>query len=969
MKLFNLPLFLVMIAGCSMLFLFTGSQTIGGKEGVIQNGDSFYLSNRVIVKLKEIPTTDVSNRVLLSAEFMDKISSFSISEVVLLFPSSQREAVHSLANIIEIRYTSNSDPLFVSLTLSKLNEVEWAEPRYLHNTAFVPDDPNYSLQWNLQKIKAEEAWDVTTGDTSVVIAIIDTGVDWDHPDISGNLWINHAEIPNNGIDDDGNGYIDDYIGWDFGGTDGTPDNDPREDRPDHGTHVAGISSAVTNNNVGIASIGYRSKIMAVKTSRDDMRNPQNNAPYIVYGYEGIVYAADNGADVINCSWGSGNFSRLGQETINYATNQGALIVGAAGNSNVSNKFYPAAYDNVLAVASTDQGDLKSAFSNYGTYIDVSAPGSNIYSTWQKDTYKHASGTSMAAPLVAGLAGLVKAQFPHYTPEQLGQQVRVTADNIDGFNPSYDKMLGRGRINAFKAVSTVNAIAVRAIDVKFSDDPPGGNGNGAFEPGEQCTIEITYVNYLSPISNLAIYAATNSQYVNVNSGIFNAGAIATLDTFTNQSSKIVFTIATNVPANTIIDFVLTYGDGANNMDFQWISTTVNPSYATQAGNKVALTITSKGTFGFNDYYTNLQGDGFRFDEGSNLLFEGSFMYGTSATKVVDGARGATPSSQNNNFEVVQPFIISIPGNIADQQGSSVFNDNLAGTHKLGITSRLSSYSFVDELYRNYIILHYKMLNTTDQNISNLFCGLFFDWDMIEATGDDDFTAWDPVGNLGYLHNVGTTISTYVGSALISSADYGFWGILNPGGDGGFSIYDDFTKAEKWQALSSGIGKAQAGAGDVSHVISGGPFLIPAGEEINVAFVVAAGEDLNSIRASVQGARIKYLEEIITNINDNEKVIPDIFMLHQNYPNPFNPSTKIKYSIPQTDGHINGAARSELTSLIVYNILGNRVATLVNELKAPGMYEVEWNAEGLSSGVYFYRLQTGEFSSVKKLILMK
>jgi len=553
MKKLNFSFFTLIITGCSMLLLFSGSQITGNQGMIISNGDSHYIANRVIVKFKNLPPVNTENKILLGTEFLSKTSSFNIKEAEILFPSSQRKAGHPLENIVELRYTSESDPFFVAAKLSQMNEIEWAEPRFLYLPAFVPNDPNYNLQWNLTKIKAEEAWNITTGDTSVVIAIIDTGVDWDHPDIWDNIWINHAEIPNNGIDDDGNGYIDDYIGWDFGGTDGTPNNDPREDRPDHGTHVAGISSAVTNNNTGIASIGYKSKIMAVKTSRDDMRNPQNNAPYIVYGYEGIVYAADNGADVINCSWGGGNFSRLAQETINYASSQGSLIVAAAGNSNVSSKFYPAAYDNVLAVASTDQGDLKSSFSNYGYYIAVSAPGSNIYSTWQKDTYKHASGTSMAAPLVAGLAGLVKAQFPHFTPEQVGQQVRVTADNIDALNPSYDKMLGSGRINAYKAVNTENALAVRAIDVKFSDAPPGGNGNGAFEPGEQCTIELTFVNYLSTTSNLSVYTSTNSQYVTVNSSAYNAGTVAAYDTFSNHSNKIVFTIATNVPANTVVDF--------------------------------------------------------------------------------------------------------------------------------------------------------------------------------------------------------------------------------------------------------------------------------------------------------------------------------------------------------------------------------------------------------------------------------
>ena len=171
---------------------------------------------------------------------------------------------------------------------------------------------------------------------------------------------------------------------------------------------------------------------------------------------------------------------------------GALVVAAAGNSGTNNNQYPSAYDNVLSVASTTQSDTKSSFSTYGTSVDVSAPGSEIYSTYQDNTYETLSGTSMASPLTAGLAALVWSVFPSYTPLQIGEQIRVNSDDIDALNPSFAQLIGRGRINAYNAVTNTNSISVRATDVEFSDEAPGGNGDGVFLSGETITIRVRFI---------------------------------------------------------------------------------------------------------------------------------------------------------------------------------------------------------------------------------------------------------------------------------------------------------------------------------------------------------------------------------------------------------------------------------------------------------------------------------------------
>lgn len=927
-------------------------------ERVIQTNDRNYLSNTIMIKLKEKPTAKLNNEIVLDSKLLKTLGSVGLVSSKLLFVSRSSKKETELEKILVIKYSSDTDPQTLASKIKLHESVEWAEPKYVYAVAYVPNDPFYSSQYALQKIKAADAWNITTGDTSIAIGIIDTGVDWDHPDLAANIWRNWNEVPDNGIDDDNNGFVDDIRGWDFGGLNGTPDNNPMEDRPDHGTHVAGDASAVTDNSTGISAIGFKSKIMAVKTIRDDFRSPVGS-PYVVYGYEGIKYAADNGAKVINCSWGGGGYSFLGQEVINYAASIGALVVAAAGNNNSPAPFYPASYQNVLSVAATNESDMKASFTNYGSGVDVSAPGVSIYSTWQNDNYTFGNGTSFSSPITAGLAALVKSVFPFYSPSQIAEQIRTNCDDINSINPGFVNQLGRGRINAFKSLSNINSKSARAIGIKYLDESPGGNGDGVLQAGEIIKVTCNFVNYLNPTTNLGIYLESNNNYSTVLNGIFIAGAKATLDTFNNGSAIFTFQISQNVPQNFLLTFNLNYLDGSY-QDFQVISVIANPTYATQSGNNVALTITSKGTLAFNNYPDNSQGDGFKYLDGLNNLFEGALMLATSSTKVSDCARGNSPSIQNTDFTTVQPFTLTSPGIFADMEGICIVNDNSAGSNKIGVKVKLNSFSFNDSENENYILLRYDLTNTNSSAINNLYAGLFFDWDFAAAT--DDFTAYDSLGNLGYVYRVGGNPNTWVATALISSTDFGFWAINNGGGDGGFSIYDNFTDSEKWQSLSSGVGKPQAGAGDVSHVISGGPFTIQLNETIHVAFAIAAGFNLNDLRTAITNARSKYVQ-IPTSISNDKDGLPNEFYLGQNYPNPFNPSTKISWQSPV----------SSWQTLKVYDVLGNEVATLVDELREAGSYEVQFQSavgnRQLASGIYLYRLQSGGFVQTKKMILLR
>jgi subtilisin family serine protease len=303
------------------------------------------------------------------------------------FPKSKKETALSHFKMEKVK----------NFPEEKNDNIEYIEPNYIYTINAVPEDPRYREQWAHQKIDSEKAWDIATGTKEVVVAVIDTGVDYTHEDLRDNAWVNQAELNGEvGVDDDGNGFVDDVYGYDFVNKDG----DPMDDH-NHGTHCSGILGA-KHNNKGIAGVNSNVRIMAVKflSSR--------GSGTLADAIESIKYATDNGAHILSNSWGGGGYSEAMKEAIEYSKSKGVLFVAAAGNSNSRDPHYPSGYnvDNVISVASSDERDFKSSFSNYGLpHVDIAAPGSNILST-VRSGYAIYSGTSMATPYVSGAAALM-----------------------------------------------------------------------------------------------------------------------------------------------------------------------------------------------------------------------------------------------------------------------------------------------------------------------------------------------------------------------------------------------------------------------------------------------------------------------------------------------------------------------------------------------------------------------------------
>ncbi len=402
----------------------------------------------------------------------------------------RRIRVPDLTTIYRIKIDVDSDVLTVIEEYENDPNVIYAEPNYLAHVCVTPNDNFFSEQWGLSIMQAEQGWDIETGNASIPIAIIDTGVDWDHPDLMENIWTNPGEDawndPNdpatgNGIDDDGNGYIDDWKGWDFvaieegyvapGEDFGPEDNNPM-DFHGHGTHCAGIAGAVTDNHIGIAGVAWNCRIMALRAGYE---NSSGNGELLTVDVANALhYAALNGARVVNMSFGSYGLSQTMQNAIVYANSLGVVLVAAAGNEGTEVKHYPAGFTYVISVSATDENDQRAiwiptqppspgASSNFGSWVDVAAPGSNIKSTLFDDSYASWSGTSMATPFVSGVAGLILSKNPTLSKEGVRQVIVSTTDLLET-----DEYIGSGRINSYKALQMDN-VPVAEITSPSTDD--------------------------------------------------------------------------------------------------------------------------------------------------------------------------------------------------------------------------------------------------------------------------------------------------------------------------------------------------------------------------------------------------------------------------------------------------------------------------------------------------------------------
>jgi subtilisin family serine protease len=443
-----------------------------------------FVDDEILVKFKPRAKADVISRIYsrlnvrASRNMLERFRGFDGKPRMGFLKKRGLDRLHLL------KIPKTADLHAVIRELKDDPNVEYAEPNFLVHVEVEPSDPYFSELWGLHNtgqtggtadadIDAPEAWDTQTGSDDVLIAVIDSGVDYNHEDLAPNTWTNAGEIPDNGVDDDGNGFVDDVKGWDFCKlNDGEDDNDPMDDMG-HGTHCAGIIAAVGNNKKGVVGVNWNARILPVKFLDQWGYGSTDDA------VESIFYATLMGVDIMSNSWGGGDYSQALADAIGAANAAGILFVAAAGNRGLDNDMggnYPSGYDfpNVVAVAATDHDDQKAIFSNYGAEtVDLGAPGVAIYSTvptgdcelCDSSGYLHLNGTSMATPYVAGVAGLLKAQFPQFTSSEIKARLLSTVDALPGLD---EKSLTGGRVNAAACFEVDDVPPSEVTDLAASD---------------------------------------------------------------------------------------------------------------------------------------------------------------------------------------------------------------------------------------------------------------------------------------------------------------------------------------------------------------------------------------------------------------------------------------------------------------------------------------------------------------------
>jgi hypothetical protein len=915
-----------------------------------QIGENACVKGVLLLKIKEDYRGLCETNHLRIASVNKVFSELEVSEIAKKFPNhlkpsaSKNEYGFPLTDLSLIYRVKFNAAIPVEKALAMLRtckELAYVEPDYIYYPAYIPNDtlatPQY--QYHHTNIKTFDGWDIQQGDTNIVVGITDTGIDTLHPELIHQIKYNYAD-PVNGIDDDGDGYIDNYRGWNVAYN----DNDVQGVVPLHGNFVAGISNAEVDNITGIAGVGFKTKFLPVRCA------PNSNI--IVNGDDAIVYAADHGCSVINCSWGGFGSSQFSQDVINYATfNKNSLVVAAAGNANNNAPFYPASYQYVLSVSGTDSADVKwtsspTSGSSYGSYVDVSAPANKIFSifpTGSNPAYWYSGGTSEAAPQVSAIAALVKAQYPLLNALQIGERIRVTADDIYTIpgNASFINQLGKGRVNLLRAL-TEPATSVRAYNISLTD-----NNDNAFVGNDTLHISAVFTNMLDPVNNLTISITCNNSNISFLNNQLSIASMATMQSDSNRSNPFLAVIDPNIPRNTKIVFTITYSAGTYS-DIQQFETNVNVDYLNVLVNDIGVSITSKGRIGYNDS-GNSQGIGFTQNEGPSLLYAGSFMVGVNDSMVSDATAGTPSGFTDDDFVPVDYIKEIIPSVVSEYDLTTEFNDS-GNPLPVGLSIRNNTYAWSSASDRKYVITEYIIKNNSSNDYTDLYAGIYADWDITANTYGTNRALFDQTNNMGYAYEV-LSNSNYAGIKLLTQGSAKYYAINNDGSDGSVNIYNGFTKQEKYQCMS-GPDRLQAGmtgnGTDISMILSSGPHTLLQGDSIKLAFALVGGDNLADITNAATAAQIKYNS---VGVSDNELAYSDIHI----YPNPA--SDKIHLTIHQK--------QDSKVHIIVSDLYG--ATKYATSAYITGTKSLTINSAGWSNGAYVLQLHNDKIQKTFKLVI--
>ncbi len=740
-------------------------------------------------------------------------------QLSLIYGLTVREGV----NLIEAINLLRNDPA-----------VAYAEPVYVNYQALaLPNDPLLAAnqQYHLTKIRAFEAWEVATGNPDFFIGITDNGCNINNADLADNV---RFPIIIDSPDDLKN---------DLSGASAADPNDADNNviGGGHGDVVALCSSAVPNNGIGTAGTGYNCKFLPVKVAADD------NLGFYTEGYQGILYAAKQGAQVINMSWGRRGFPSAFEQNIIEVAYQYVpkkiVLVAAAGNDNTTDFFYPATYKHVLSVAATESNDFKASFSTFNHSVDLAAPGQNI----RISSGGGASGTSFASPLVAGAAILLRAKYPEWNAEQVIARLKTTTDDLYAIpeNAPYIDQLGTGRLNMARAF-TAPLKAVTLDQFEFSE------GQRGFVFSNTHTNFIThFTNQLDALENLSITLQVNSSHITIQNPTWQVGTVAANTAFNNTSSPFMLYIKPSTPANTIVEFSFTYQAAGGFSYTEKKRVLINPGHLDI--NQVLFSVNDKGNLAIkNKDFSVLSGFSYTYPE---HLTEAGLMIATSSNQISDAVRNEF-NQINQDFSVEEAFrpTAYMPNSYLETQ--AVFNDIDGNTNRMGIQVRQKTYSWNEPTLNKGHVVEYRIRNLNSTRIDSLYAAIFANWNIYDAGFDR--AGWIEEQKLAFVRDAfGGSI--FAGIQLLTPQDginfYAFDDLE------GINFKNGLTDQEKFEVMSGGIQRTEAGTQgngtDVAHSLGVKIKNLNPGPGKTLVFVFAAGNNLSQLRENSKAIADRYI----------------------------------------------------------------------------------------------------------------
>lgn len=961
-----LPFRTIVVAACLVLATVSGIAQSGkalAASKAMQQYD--VVPNTVLVRLKPGATTlglatSVlgANEVYASRQILLDKQSVTYNSALRrnLGPLSTRtmqiiQAEEPLLRTFVLKYTGDEDPYTFAQKLVKTNPaVEIAEPSYIPRMMGTPpNDPMLAQQQMLDVIKALEAWDVYGGDASMVIAISDDGMDQIHEDLANSIWTNEGEIPDNNIDDDNNGYIDDYRGYNLAAEDDSRAWGDTYNTRTHGTSVAGILGATPNNALGIAGVAGKCKIFPLKIAPFGTQS-------LSYGYESIIYAAVNGFKVINCSWGIDNYSDINQSIIDFAVSRDVAIVAAAGNDGDSRLIFPAAYNGVMGVGNSWPDDVLVGNSAYGAHLDIVAPGEGTITTSNSNVYTSFGGTSGATPIVSGTLALVRALHPELTNLQAMEFLRRCTDNIEAKNPSdLQKGLIPGRINMLKAV-TLNPFgkpSISLVDHEMTTD--GGKETNRFAIEETIHLSLTVVNQLRSADGFLFRLSVVSdpqQSLQVLTNEVEVPPVASGQIVTVEG----LTLKKNIDFDgTVFLRVDIFGD-PDYQDYFLIPFRPSVNFTSFSNDSLTFAMVDGGQVGF-PFRMQYPGDvGIRLNSFGNFLYEGGIMACANNERVVSATRshlynGVEQTTEvDHDFSVVKPFI-------NPDRTVGIIRDN-AAAEPIGLDIRQEV--MLPEGGSRLASIQVTAKNISGTTLNDVSIGYFLDWD-IGRYGEDNRIRLDYNGSTA-------TGGSIVWGVASRPGDYPFVGCgaysMTPGAIAQFASFENystspdnpfrtsigFMKSDKILSLTLGTAVHYDGAGDIGCVTGMRfPGEWPADEERTFVFLLGADWTAAGLKQS--------FESILPTVGVDEQL-------------QVASGTPVVYPQPARDaftvsGNTSGAVS---VSLSVVNALGVTVVPARSVATEAGAFQTVIDARTLPPGVYFVRVgERGIIRSVPFVIV--